>query len=447
MQRSRDSTVKAVLQLPKPSIEKLLKEHGVSSDGSKRDLATRAVEELAEDAVNEAIENYWDERMSRLLPEGSELSLLEQELDARGILYPESTRLDVLEGIHREAVQEHIRGRQRNLRCKDWVIIQSAHTLYTGQEVTGTIRHVIADVGVFVDIGVERLGLVRWPLTLDSASNLVEGAEVNVWVYRVAGDQRISLSFRRIRTGFHGRIGDPLADLDVVTLQGVALRATVLDELEDPSGIRSYLVSIQLPWGGRTVEEMGDFACLGKEYQESLVDLCNSTKFQFTDLDEKAVAVLDLLQDEGKAADAIAYLKELLSGVERKKIRHWRSYVNALLRSYDDEAYQAMLQRYSARSAQVFGFLPCKQAASAEVGQELNLQVVDVDMISGFVRLKIATAAATGEKSQRRRLRVAIKGKRSPASWSPSSGKGEEAVTAASAPSRGTAARKVPASA
>mmetsp|Transcript_60488 Transcript_60488/g.112310 ORF Transcript_60488/g.112310 Transcript_60488/m.112310 type:complete len:198 (-) Transcript_60488:172-765(-) len=80
----------------------------------------------------------------------------------------------------------------------------------------------------------------------------------------------------------------------------------------------------------------------GKEYKDAIMDLLNTTNARQSDFDIKAVQLFDIMQQKGKADEAVAFLKQSLQGVDREKIWNWRAYVYTLLRGFDAESYQAM---------------------------------------------------------------------------------------------------------
>eukprot|EP00405_Crypthecodinium_cohnii_P021260 CAMPEP_0206469632 /NCGR_PEP_ID=MMETSP0324_2-20121206/30402_1 /ASSEMBLY_ACC=CAM_ASM_000836 /TAXON_ID=2866 /ORGANISM="Crypthecodinium cohnii, Strain Seligo" /LENGTH=369 /DNA_ID=CAMNT_0053943441 /DNA_START=112 /DNA_END=1221 /DNA_ORIENTATION=+ len=81
----------------------------------------------------------------------------------------------------------------------------------------------------------------------------------------------------------------------------------------------------------------------GKPYKAAIEDVLGSTKVRPSDFDQKAVQLLDYLHKHGgRAPDALKFLKEAASGVERDDIHNSRAYVYALLRKFDENAYKEM---------------------------------------------------------------------------------------------------------
>lgn len=89
--------------------------------------------------------------------------------------------------------------------------------------------------------------------------------------------------------------------------------------------------------GGRARTEFA-----GRAYGEALRDLERHTSVRVTDIDFKAVQLLDALHERGRALEACQHLKVSLEGIKRERIASWRAYVYTLLRKFDDEAYAAL---------------------------------------------------------------------------------------------------------
>jgi len=70
--------------------------------------------------------------------------------------------------------------------------------------------------------------------------------------------------------------------------------------------------------------------------------LYKSTAVRLTDIDAKAVQLLDALHEAGKADAACTFLTKSLEGVAREKVANWKAYVFTLLRGYDSEVYNNM---------------------------------------------------------------------------------------------------------
>mmetsp|Transcript_94761 Transcript_94761/g.203599 ORF Transcript_94761/g.203599 Transcript_94761/m.203599 type:complete len:301 (-) Transcript_94761:52-954(-) len=80
----------------------------------------------------------------------------------------------------------------------------------------------------------------------------------------------------------------------------------------------------------------------GRAYGEALRDLARHTSVRVTDIDYKAVQLLDALHARGRALEACEHLKVSLEGIKRERIMSWRAYVYTLLRKFDEEAYSAL---------------------------------------------------------------------------------------------------------
>jgi len=81
---------------------------------------------------------------------------------------------------------------------------------------------------------------------------------------------------------------------------------------------------------------------LKKPYGKALKDLFETTAVMASDIDAKAVQLLDALQASERAEAAIATVKEGLGAVEREKVKNWRAYFFTFLRKYDKELYEKM---------------------------------------------------------------------------------------------------------
>jgi len=87
----------------------------------------------------------------------------------------------------------------------------------------------------------------------------------------------------------------------------------------------------------------------GKEYNKAVEALCRNTAVRVYDLDPKALSLLDLLQERGRAEEACQFLTISLSGIARDKVVSWRAYTYSLLRKFDGEAYLAWKQARAAK--------------------------------------------------------------------------------------------------
>jgi len=79
-----------------------------------------------------------------------------------------------------------------------------------------------------------------------------------------------------------------------------------------------------------------------KPYKSGIVQVLRNTPVQVGDFDSKAILLLDVLHEKGRATEACQVLQNTLQGVQRKKVTNWRAYVYTLLRGIDEDAYNAM---------------------------------------------------------------------------------------------------------
>lgn len=83
----------------------------------------------------------------------------------------------------------------------------------------------------------------------------------------------------------------------------------------------------------------------GKGYQAAVQDVFKNTAVKGSDIDPKAVQLLDALEAAGKAEEACAHLSKSLEGVAREKVENWKAYVFTLLRAFDSEVYNNMKEQ------------------------------------------------------------------------------------------------------
>lgn len=79
-----------------------------------------------------------------------------------------------------------------------------------------------------------------------------------------------------------------------------------------------------------------------KPYSAALRGLFESTAVRPSDVDIRALKLLDALEAAGKAPAAIAHLAKSLEGVAREKVVTWKAYIFTLLRAFDRDVYKAM---------------------------------------------------------------------------------------------------------
>jgi len=99
-----------------------------------------------------------------------------------------------------------------------------------------------------------------------------------------------------------------------------------------------------------------------EEYKASLDALIAHTPVKQSDLDQKAMMLLDALQRRGRAVEACDHLRQALDGMERERVSNWRAYIYTLLRKFDETAYQEM----KAAGGQEGGGAGAAGAAAAE---------------------------------------------------------------------------------
>mmetsp|Transcript_79767 Transcript_79767/g.252141 ORF Transcript_79767/g.252141 Transcript_79767/m.252141 type:complete len:295 (-) Transcript_79767:94-978(-) len=80
-----------------------------------------------------------------------------------------------------------------------------------------------------------------------------------------------------------------------------------------------------------------------KTYRQGIDRIIASTAMRDTDLDAKAIRLLDYLEQHGgRATAAVQHLGRALHGKKRQEITNWHAYVYTLLRGFDEEAYREM---------------------------------------------------------------------------------------------------------
>lgn len=101
--------------------------------------------------------------------------------------------------------------------------------------------------------------------------------------------------------------------------------------------------------GGEGKAESRNTLLAGKEYKDGLQDIVKNTVVKQTDIDQKALQLLDTLQARGRAKEACQYLKQGVEGLSREHVTNWRAYLYTLLKGFDDAAYKAMKQTSEGR--------------------------------------------------------------------------------------------------
>eukprot|EP00928_Gymnodinium_smaydae_P015806 TRINITY_DN15870_c0_g1_i1.p1 TRINITY_DN15870_c0_g1~~TRINITY_DN15870_c0_g1_i1.p1 ORF type:complete len:279 (+),score=80.53 TRINITY_DN15870_c0_g1_i1:61-897(+) len=77
-----------------------------------------------------------------------------------------------------------------------------------------------------------------------------------------------------------------------------------------------------------------------KPYIDAVLMLSKRTPMRLFDLDRRTLQFLDVLEERGKAVEAIEHVMRALTTTERRDVDNWRGYIFNLLRSYDPKAYQ-----------------------------------------------------------------------------------------------------------
>jgi len=98
------------------------------------------------------------------------------------------------------------------------------------------------------------------------------------------------------------------------------------------------------PKGGKGGSR-GDYGLDAKGYQAALQEVFKGTAVKASDIDPKAVQLLDALQNAGKSGEACAHLLKSLETVPREKVDNWKAYVFTLLRAFDPVVYNAMKEQ------------------------------------------------------------------------------------------------------
>lgn len=99
----------------------------------------------------------------------------------------------------------------------------------------------------------------------------------------------------------------------------------------------------------------------GKGYAAALKDIAQTTSLRFSDIDPKALRLLDILDQKGTSLAACQQLRQTLEGIPRQRIGNWRTYVYSLFRSFDADAYRSLKD-----NGKVNGVCPGKELAHSE---------------------------------------------------------------------------------
>lgn len=93
---------------------------------------------------------------------------------------------------------------------------------------------------------------------------------------------------------------------------------------------------------GKSSSERAAALFASKEYKDGLDELTRKTPARPSDIDTKALQLLDFLLTRGKAKEACAHLEKTLEPLTRDYVSNWRAYIYTLLRQFDADAYKAM---------------------------------------------------------------------------------------------------------
>lgn len=114
-----------------------------------------------------------------------------------------------------------------------------------------------------------------------------------------------------------------------------------------------------------------------KPYKKALQEVVRWTVVRPVDFDTKAIALLDVLEERGRAQEACEFLKTTLAEKGRPSVSNWKGYIYTLLRSFDEAAYAAMKEgkgetvrrrksdRTAAKEAKAAAKLDASKAAAA----------------------------------------------------------------------------------
>eukprot|EP00933_Yihiella_yeosuensis_P010255 TRINITY_DN116617_c0_g1_i1.p1 TRINITY_DN116617_c0_g1~~TRINITY_DN116617_c0_g1_i1.p1 ORF type:complete len:159 (+),score=44.65 TRINITY_DN116617_c0_g1_i1:69-545(+) len=80
-----------------------------------------------------------------------------------------------------------------------------------------------------------------------------------------------------------------------------------------------------------------------KAYKDAVDDLSTKTSIRPTDFDDKAIKILDYLEENGgRSVEACEKLAKDLKDISREHVSNWKAYVYTFLRKFDSSAYEAM---------------------------------------------------------------------------------------------------------
>jgi len=91
--------------------------------------------------------------------------------------------------------------------------------------------------------------------------------------------------------------------------------------------------------------QSGSSSLRGRSYWNDLNEVFKNTSAQPGDIDAKALALLDALNDAGRAKEACAYLQKSLEGIAREKVANWYAFTYTLLKRFDPSFYESMREQ------------------------------------------------------------------------------------------------------
>merc|ERR1719265_1920653 len=86
----------------------------------------------------------------------------------------------------------------------------------------------------------------------------------------------------------------------------------------------------------------------GKPYTVAMNKLIADSVLRDSDLDARAVRLLDALAVAGRVDEAIEHLTQAVRSRSRQQVSNWRGYVYTLLKTFDKDVYSAMKSNSSA---------------------------------------------------------------------------------------------------
>eukprot|EP00419_Tripos_fusus_P022984 CAMPEP_0172719342 /NCGR_PEP_ID=MMETSP1074-20121228/75450_1 /TAXON_ID=2916 /ORGANISM="Ceratium fusus, Strain PA161109" /LENGTH=205 /DNA_ID=CAMNT_0013544683 /DNA_START=61 /DNA_END=678 /DNA_ORIENTATION=+ len=91
--------------------------------------------------------------------------------------------------------------------------------------------------------------------------------------------------------------------------------------------------------------QSGNSSLRSRSYWNDLNEVFKTTSAQPGDIDAKALALLDALNDAGRAKEACAYLQKSLEGITREKVANWYAFTFTLLKRFDQNFYDSIREQ------------------------------------------------------------------------------------------------------